>query len=125
LEEPCSYHYDPETKKISGVAAERLTPPKKIRMQKSAENILASIFWDQDGILLIVYLPKGRTINTEYYSSLLEQMKDILREKGRGNVTKIVLFLYELPRLTGHLQPRRNWSTRASISLITHPIPRI
>jgi hypothetical protein len=28
-------------------------------------------FWDQDGIVLIDYLPKGRTINAEYYSSLL------------------------------------------------------
>jgi hypothetical protein len=39
------------------------------------------IFWNQDGILLIDYLPKGQTINTEYYSSLLAQLKDILKEK--------------------------------------------
>jgi len=30
-----------------------------------------------------------------------------------------------MPRLFGHLQPRRNWSTWASIVLITHPILRI
>jgi len=29
------------------------------------------------------------------------------------------------PRLTGHLQPRRNWPTWASSVLITHPILRI
>jgi hypothetical protein len=28
-----------------------------------------------------------------------------------------------MPRLTGHLQPRRNWPTWASNVLITHPIP--
>ena len=27
-----------------------------------------------------------------------------------------------MPRLTGHLQPRRKWPTWASIALITHPI---
>jgi hypothetical protein len=27
-----------------------------------------------------------------------------------------------MPRLTGHLQPRRNWPTWASNVLITHPI---
>ena len=27
-----------------------------------------------------------------------------------------------MPRLTGHLQPRRNWPTWASIVLINHPI---
>jgi len=30
-----------------------------------------------------------------------------------------------MPRLTGHLQPKRNWPTWASSFLITHPILRI
>jgi len=34
--------------------------PKKFRVQKSAVKVLASVFWDQDGILLIDYLPKGQ-----------------------------------------------------------------
>ena len=36
-----------------------------------------------------------QTINAEYYSSLLVQMKDILKEKCRGKVTKRVLFLHD------------------------------
>ena len=68
--------------------------PKKFRVQQFAGKVLASIFWDQDGILLIDYLPKGQTINAEYYSSLLVQLKDILKEKRRGKVTKGVLFLH-------------------------------
>jgi hypothetical protein len=63
-------------------------------MQKSAGKVLASIFWYQGGILLIHYLPKGQTINAEYCSSLLVQFKDILKEKCRGKVTKVVLFLH-------------------------------
>jgi len=62
-------------------------------VQKSSEKVLASIFWDQDGILLVDYLPKGQTINTEYYSSLLLQLKDILKEIRLGKVTEGVLFL--------------------------------
>jgi len=58
--------------------------PKKFRVQKSAGKVVASIFWDQDGILLIDYLPNGQTIKAEYYSSLLVQLKDILKEKRRG-----------------------------------------
>jgi len=64
-------------------------------VQKSAGKLLASIFWDQDGILHIDYLPKGQTINAEYYSSLLVQLKDILKEKRRGKLTKVVLFLHD------------------------------
>jgi len=64
-------------------------------VQKSTGKILASICWDQDGILLIDYLPKGQRINAEYYSSLLVQLKDILKEKRRGKVIKGVLFLHD------------------------------
>jgi len=38
---------------------------------------------------------KGPNYNAEYYSSLLVQLKDILKEKRRGKVTKGVLFLHD------------------------------
>ena len=70
--------------------------PKIFRVQKSAEKFLASIFWDQGGILLIDYLPKSQTINAEYYSSLLVQFKDVLKEKRLGKFTKEVLFSHDI-----------------------------
>jgi len=76
-----------------GIAAH--PAPKILRVQKSAGKVIASIFWDQDGILLIDYLPKGQTISAEYYLSLLMQMKDILTEKRRGKVIKGILFLHD------------------------------
>jgi len=63
--------------------------PKKFRVQKIARKVLASIFLDQDGILLIDYLPKDQTINAEYYLFLLVQMKDILKEKPRGKFNRL------------------------------------
>jgi len=72
MDETWLYHYDPETKQQSmewrHSGSHR---PKQLRVQKSAGKVLASIFGDQDGILLIDYLPKSQTINAEYYSSLL------------------------------------------------------
>jgi hypothetical protein len=49
-----------------------------------------------NGILLMDYLPKSQTINTEYYSSLLVQLKDILNETLRGKFTKAFLFLHDI-----------------------------
>jgi len=69
--------------------------PQKNPSAKIRWKILASIFWDQDGVLHIDYLPKGQTINAEYYSYLLVQLKDILKEKRRRKVTKGVLFLHD------------------------------
>ena len=68
--------------------------PKNFQVQESAGKVLASIFWDQDCIILIGFLPKSQTIKAaEYYSSLLVQVKDILKEKRRGNFTKVIQFL--------------------------------
>jgi len=96
MDETWLYHYDPETKQQSTEWRHSGSPrPKKFRVQKSTGKIFASIFWDQDGFLLIDCLPNGQTINAEHYSSLLVQLKDILKEKRRGKVTKGVLFLHD------------------------------
>ena len=64
MEETWLYHYDPETKQQSMEWQHSASPrPQKFRVQKSTGKVLASIFWDQDGILVIDYLPKGQTIN--------------------------------------------------------------
>ena len=96
MDETWLYHYDPETKQQSMEWWYSGSPrPKKIRGQKSAGKVLASSFCDQDGILLIDYLQKGQITNAEYYSSLLVQFKDILKEKRCGKIIKGVLFLHD------------------------------
>jgi len=87
MDETWLYHYHPETKQQSiqwRHSGSTLPPfPKKPRVQKSPGKVLAWIFWDQEGILLIDHLPKYQTIHAEYYSSLLVQLKDILKGKRR------------------------------------------
>ena len=78
---------------INGVAAYRLTPPKKIPSSKTAGKFLAWLFGIKTASSTFDYLAKGQTINAEYYLSLLVQLKDILKAKSRGKVTKGALFL--------------------------------
>ena len=86
MDETWLYQYDPERKQQSVEWRHSGSPRrKKFRVQKSAGKFLASILWDQEGILLIDYLTKGHTINREYYSSLLVQLKDILKKKAAGS----------------------------------------
>jgi len=70
LKETWLFHYEPETKQQLMEwwhrGSSRL---KKFRVEKSTVKVLASIFWDQNGILYICYLTKGQTINAEDYSS--------------------------------------------------------
>jgi len=71
-------------------------PSAKIRWKSSRLDFLGS-----RGILLIDYLPKGQTINAGYYSPLLVQLKDMLKEKRRGNVTKVLVFARQCPGSPG------------------------
>jgi histone-lysine N-methyltransferase SETMAR len=92
MNETWLYYYYPKTKQQSMEWRHSGLPrhaPQKFRVQKSTGNVLPLIVggMDRDGIL-IDYLPKGQAINAEYYSSLLVQLKDILKEKRRGKVTK-------------------------------------
>jgi len=122
LDENGLHHYDPETKQQLVECRHSGLPRTK---NSECKNPLD--FWDQDGTLLIDYFPKGQTINTEYCASLLVQLKDILKEKRRGAGRSPMgsFSCTTISRLTGHLQPRRNWPTWASSILITHPILRI
>ena len=89
-----------------GIAAH--PAPKKFRVQKSAGKVLASNVWNQDGILLIDYLPKGQTINAEYYSSLLAIEGHFEGKTPRGGkVTKEVLFLHDNAAAHGALATQK------------------
>jgi hypothetical protein len=48
--------------------------PKNTRSVPSAGKVLASVFWDAEGILFIDYLEKGKIITEEYYSNLLTRL---------------------------------------------------
>ena len=50
----------------------------------SAGKVMASLFWDAEGILFIDYLEKGKTITGEYYSNLLSRPDGKIREKSPG-----------------------------------------
>ena len=96
MDETWLYHYDPETKQQSMEWQHSGSPrPKKFQCKNPLEKFSPRFFWDQDGILVVDYLPKGQTINSEYYSSLLVQLKDILKKKRCGKVIKGVLFLHD------------------------------
>ncbi|GBP15649.1 Mariner Mos1 transposase [Eumeta japonica] len=70
-------------------------PPKKFKVQKSASKLMATIFWDSEGVLLIDYLPKGTTMNGQYYANLLAQTREAVVQKRRGKLSRGVLFLQD------------------------------
>ena len=109
---------------IGGKAAH--PAPKNSECKNPLEKFSPRFFWDQDRILLIDYLPKGQTFNAEYFTHLCWcNWRTFWRENAAGRSPRGSCSFTTLPRLTGHLQPRRNWPTWASSVLITHRFLRI
>ncbi|XP_011165249.1 histone-lysine N-methyltransferase SETMAR-like [Solenopsis invicta] len=82
VDETWIHYYTPETKEQSkqwGTKEE--SAPKKAKIVPSAGKIMATVFWDSQGIILIDYLEKSKTITGAYYSSLLDRLKTKLQEK--------------------------------------------
>ena len=60
------------------------SPPKRFKIVHSAGKVMASIFWESQGVIMIDYLVQGRTINGAYYASELRRLhvrQEIARKK--------------------------------------------
>jgi hypothetical protein len=63
MDETWIYHYTRESKQQSKQCREAgCSVPKKIRSVPSTGKVMALVFWDAEGILLIDCLEKGKTI---------------------------------------------------------------
>jgi len=88
VDETWIHHYTPETKQQS---KQRISPgesaPKKAKTVPSAGKIMATIFRDTNGVILVDFLEKGRTITGQYYSEFLDHFDKKLKET-RPNLAK-------------------------------------
>ena len=87
------HHFTPESKKASMQwCAPGEPPPKKAKVQVSVGKIMATVFWDAKGILLIEYMPKGTSINAEAYQKTLINLRKAICNKRRLLASKVLLF---------------------------------
>ena len=58
--------------------------PKTFKTQPSAGKVMATVFWDAKGVVMLDVLPKRSIITGVYYANLLDQLRTAIREKRRG-----------------------------------------
>ncbi|KFD68814.1 hypothetical protein M514_19055 [Trichuris suis] len=89
-------HYDPESKQQSRQWKHVNSPrPKRARLEPRLGKILATIFWDAEGILLIDYMEDGGTITGKYYANFLLQLREEIKEERRRKLSRKVLLLHD------------------------------
>ena len=60
--------------------------------QPSAGKVMATVFWNAKGVIMLDFLPKRSTITGVYYENFLDQLRTAIREKRRGKLSKGILF---------------------------------
>jgi hypothetical protein len=48
--------------------------PKKIKQRLSARKLIAAVFWDMKGVLMVEFIQQGTTIMSEVYYKTLKKM---------------------------------------------------
>ena len=92
------HHYTPDSKRASKEWRRKGEEcPVKAKTRLSAGKVMAMVFWDFKGVLLVDFLHACRTINAAYYCDLLEKVRAAYRSKRRGFPIRDVLLLHTIP----------------------------
>ena len=90
------HHFDPELKTHSMEWRKKGSPPpRKFKVTKRRSKVMVSIFWDCQGIIMIDYLEKQKTINGQYYADTLVRLRECIKKKRLGKLRKSVLLLQD------------------------------
>jgi len=89
-------HYKPITRQESRVwLAPGNARPKVIKSMPSPGKVMASVWWDTEGILLTKFYKMGESLTGEVHASQLHELRKIIKTKRRGKLTNGVLLLQD------------------------------
>ena len=87
------HHFDPESKMQSKQWKHPCSPhPYKFKRVHSAGKVMASIFWDSQGVIVIYYFEQGRKINRACCAGELRRLRQEMARKRRGKLTRVFCF---------------------------------
>lgn len=72
--------------------------PKKVRQTLSTRKLMATVFWDAKGILLVDFMERGTTITSAVYCETLNRLRRAIQNKRRGLLTRGVVFVHDNAR---------------------------
>ena len=92
MDETCIHYFTPESKQSSSEWTAASEPrPKRPKAQQSAGKVIASVFWNELGIIFIDYLEKGNQAREFYFTNFMSQVN-----KNDGKIARITLRIASL-----------------------------
>lgn len=93
--------YDtPETKRQSQQWMHSNSPnkPKKFKQTFNNRKTMATVFWDQQGVLLVEFMQPGTTITAAVYCETLQRLRRAIQNKRRGKLSAGVVLIHDNAR---------------------------
>jgi hypothetical protein len=56
---------------------------------------MATVFWEQKGLLLLEFMPQKTTITEQTYANTTAALREAIKEKRRGKLSAGVLLLHD------------------------------
>ena len=114
------FHFTPETKQQPREWRHSSSPkPRKFKRTQSGGKVMATVFWDRKGVLLVDFMAHGTTINVDRYWETHKKLRWAIQNRRRGMLTKGVCLLHNarphVARQTVALLDQFGWD------IITHP----
>ncbi|GFN96862.1 EF-hand calcium-binding domain-containing protein 6 [Plakobranchus ocellatus] len=93
---------------------------KKFKVQRSAAKVMATVFWDAKGVILLDILPQVQCINAARYCSTLDRLKEAIRRKRPGLLRRGVVLQHD--NATPHsANLTQQWRQRYGWEILPHP----
>jgi len=67
--------------------------PRKFKQTASARKLMASVFWDHQGILLVDFMPCNTTINADAYCATLRHLCQAIQNRRRGKLSRGIVLI--------------------------------
>jgi histone-lysine N-methyltransferase SETMAR len=72
--------------------------PRKFKQSLANRKLVATVFWNRKGVLLIEFIEPGTTITSETYCETLKKLRRAIENKRRGMLTSGVVLLHDNTR---------------------------
>lgn len=121
-DESWCYGYDPESKQASSQWKTPASPrPKKIRQVRSNVKTMLICFFDIQGIVHREFVPRGQTVNQEFYLGVLKRLRERVR-RTRPELWRSGEWLIHHDNAPAHTALRiRQFLTSHGMTLVPHP----
>jgi histone-lysine N-methyltransferase SETMAR len=75
-----------------------LNKPKNFKQTLPARKLMAAVFWDRKGVLMMEFMQQGVTIMSEVYCETLKKLRRAIQNKRRRMLTSGVVLHHDSAR---------------------------